>query len=323
MKHILLFFLFLLALPLRADNTERRHLVAQGDSCVRDYDYFNALKYYRQAQTLLDDNAIKQKIGYCYYNRGNYSGCASILLRVPEDSLNHESLRQLFYSFGAQDQVRRQVRWGDVLLRRFPMDGKIVSEQMNLYMTDLFDAAQLAIDYGERYCAVDSDNIHVNRALGEAYFTCRRYDEAISVYRRLLAAKDSAYNNLYYLAGCFEYLYYLDSAAVYFRKAIRRNARLAVAYYRLGVVENHLKHPEASIGYLKKAAFLYEPNKTIMYVIYKNMGEAELARSYYGRAYACWEKALGYTYDGELKAEQDGLRGKRKVHPDDDDIPKE
>ena len=52
-------------------------LTQQGDSCMQQYNTFEALKYYRQAYDLATNNvpvpfAIVAKLADCYYKRANY-----------------------------------------------------------------------------------------------------------------------------------------------------------------------------------------------------------------------------------------------------------
>ena len=138
-----LFSLVLLTvLPVRGEDSDSLAVCLQkGDSCMRQYNTFEALKYYQRAYELgktvvgtkaedsprlpiedLDkmpseeaDKIIDQliagavnrptvpyyistKLADCYYKRGNYFQCSELLKNTPEDSLSHESFRQLAYS---------------------------------------------------------------------------------------------------------------------------------------------------------------------------------------------------------------------------------
>ena len=172
---------------------------------------------------------------------------------------------------------------------------------MKVFLNQEDSNPNMAVLYGERYCKVDSDNVEVNRTLGEAYFLNRKYEQCIAIYNKVMAAGDTTYNALYYTAGAYEYLEKLDSAALYFAKAVERDPKMAVGNYRLGVVENQLGRYDAAIEHLRTAAKLYEPNKTIMFVIYKNMGDAKNSLKQFKEAYLYWGYALAYADDKELK----------------------
>ena len=224
-----------------------------------------------------------------------------MLKTIPEDSLTHDALREMYYAQGAMQQTTLQTYWGMTLIEKFPMDGHIVADLMKVFLNQEDSNPNMAVLYGERYCKVDSDNVEVNRTLGEAYFLNRKYEQCIAIYNKVMAAGDTTYNALYYTAGAYEYLEKFDSAALYFAKAVERDPKMAVGNYRLGVVENQLGRYDAAIEHLRTAATLYEPNKTIMFVIYKNMGDAKNSLKQFKEAYLYWGYALAYADDKELK----------------------
>lgn len=301
MRKTFLFLVVLCSFSLHAMAQNRRQLIEKGDSCIKAYNYFHAISYYKQAQTLGDDNAIRMKLASCHYLRTAYKQCADVLKTIPEDSLTHDALREMYYAQGAMQQTTLQTYWGMTLIEKFPMDGHIVADLMEVFLNQEDSNPNMAVLYGERYCKVDSDNVEVNRTLGEAYFLNRKYEQCIAIYNKVMAAGDTTYNALYYTAGAYEYLEKLDSAALYFAKAVERNPKMAVGNYRLGVVENQLGHYDAAIEHLRTAATLYEPNKTIMFVIYKNMGDAKNSLKQFKEAYLYWGYALAYADDKELK----------------------
>ena len=301
MRKTFLLLVVLCSFSLHAMAQNRRQLIEKGDSCMKAYNYFHAISYYKQAQTLGDDNAIRMKLASCHYLRTAYKQCADVLKTIPEDSLTHDALREMYYAQGAMQQTTLQTYWGMTLIEKFPMDGHIVADLMEVFLNQEDSNPNMAVLYGERYCKVDSDNVEVNRTLGEAYFLNRKYEQCIAIYNKVMAAGDTTYNALYYTAGAYEYLEKFDSAALYFAKAVERNPKMAVGNYRLGVVENQLGHYDAAIEHLRTAATLYEPNKTIMFEIYKNMGDAKNSLKQLKEAYLYWGYALAYADDKELK----------------------
>lgn len=301
MRKTFLLLVVLCSFSLHAMAQNRQQLIEKGDSCMKAYNYFHAISYYKQAQTLGDDNAIRMKLASCHYLRTAYKQCADVLKTIPEDSLTHDALREMYYAQGAMQQTTLQTYWGMTLIEKFPMDGHIVADLMEVFLNQEDSNPNMAVLYGERYCKVDSDNVEVNRTLGEAYFLNRKYEQCIAIYNKVMAAGDTTYNALYYTAGAYEYLEKFDSAALYFAKAVERNPKMAVGNYRLGVVENQLGHYDAAIEHLRTAATLYEPNKTIMFVIYKNMGDAKNSLKQFKEAYLYWGYALAYADDKELK----------------------
>jgi thioredoxin-like negative regulator of GroEL len=111
-------------------------LVAQGDSCMEQYDYYHAMQYYTQVAEA--DDMVKSKLATCYFLRADYRRCVALLEQLPDSVLSHDALRQLFYSYKAlDDKTTKQRRWGERLLARFPMDSEVVADMALAY--NLFD----------------------------------------------------------------------------------------------------------------------------------------------------------------------------------------
>ena len=94
--------------PLESDEEHVALLVARGDSCMAQYDYFHAMGYYEQAlaaegrngqftihnsQLTIDNSQLIMKLAECRYLRADYGGCIALLESLPEDSLTHDALR--------------------------------------------------------------------------------------------------------------------------------------------------------------------------------------------------------------------------------------
>ena len=47
--------------------------VQQGDSCMQQYNTFEALKYYQAAFEMADTIEVRTKLADCYYKLGNYN----------------------------------------------------------------------------------------------------------------------------------------------------------------------------------------------------------------------------------------------------------
>jgi tetratricopeptide (TPR) repeat protein len=203
-----------------ASNNNRNGLVAKGDSCVTENDYFHALDYFQKAQKIRDTKDLQMKIADCYYCRYQLKECITILEKIKEDSLSHDAFKELYYAYGAMENPSTQEIYGYALIRRFPMDSKILASLMHLIIdNDKYGTRQfLAVEFGEKYYKKDSDNVEVNRALAQAYFFSQKYDKSLNMYQRLLQEKDTTFSGLYYTGLCYEYLHNLDSAKVYLQK---------------------------------------------------------------------------------------------------------
>ena len=148
-KLTLFFAMLLLTIVSKAEEIDSLKICMEaGDSCMRQYNTFEALKYYQRAYELgkavagkqaedtlklpIEDldklpqeeadkiidrliaGAVKSatvpyyisaKLADCYYKRACYFQCSELLKITPEDSLSHDSFRQLAYSYKKQDDI--------------------------------------------------------------------------------------------------------------------------------------------------------------------------------------------------------------------------
>ena len=294
-------------------NNNRNGLVAKGDSCVTENDYFHALDYFLQAQKIGDTKDLQMKIADCYYCRYQLKECITILEKIKEDSLSHDAFKELYYAYGAMEKPSTQEIYGYALIRRFPMDSRILSSLMHLIIdNDKYGTRQvLAVEFGENYYKKDSDNVEVNRALAQAYFFSQKYDKSLNMYQRLLQKKDTTFSGLYYTGLCYEYLHNLDSAKVYLQKAVNMSPKSPVGMYRLGMVESMLHLNAEAISHLETAAQLYQPSPTLMRLIYKNFGQSEAELGNKDKAMDAWKKALTYEPDDDISSRIKQISGSK------------
>ena len=75
-------------------------LILQGDSCMNEHDSFHAITYYQQyINEHPHDLNVLRKLASCYRLRGDNKKCIACMDSIPNDSLNHEDLRMMFYSY--------------------------------------------------------------------------------------------------------------------------------------------------------------------------------------------------------------------------------
>ncbi len=334
-----LFSLVLLTvLPVRGEDLDSLAVCLQrGDSCMQQYNTFEALKYYQRAyelgKTVVGTKAedsprlpiedfdkmppeeadrmidqliagavnrptvpyyISTKLADCYYKRGNYFLCSELLKNTPEDSLSHESFRQLAYSYKKQDDIGSFVYWAERLVNRYPMDGEVVAALSQAYTGS--DQPQKGIVCGMTYCQKDSTNMMVNRALADAWFVNRDFSAAAKWYERLLQLGDSTFNTLYSAGLSYSMIKDLDRAYTYLRDALfLSQMQHANCAWRLGVVCVDTKRFEEGLGYLELATQLLLPDTTTMKAITLSEGEAYYLTEHYDKAVEAWKEHLAYN----------------------------
>ena len=166
--------------------------VQKGDSCMQQYNTFEALQYYQQAYDLAQSQDITRfsmdkdfslskpyvpkdkvprhvrlKLADCHYQRANYRQTTELLKNMPEDSLTHDAFRELALGYQKQGDTDSYIYWASQLLGRFPMDAEIVAGLILAFAKN--DQPQNGIICGLKYTLKDSTNILVNRALADAW----------------------------------------------------------------------------------------------------------------------------------------------------------
>ena len=265
-----------------------------GDSCMQQFNTFEALKYYQQAFLQKDTLEARTKLADCYYKRANYRQTSELLKNVLEDSLSHEAFRQLALSYKKQGDLNSYVYWASQLVKRYPMDGEIVAGLTLAYAQ--LEQPQNGLECGQKYFAVDSTNIEVNRALADAYFMDRQFDKASLMYERLLQQGDSTFNTLYSAGMCYTRIDSLNRAyrcllPAFYLSQMQHSG----CAYRLGIVCNDLKSYDEGLRYLNIATELMKPDTTTMKAITLSQGEAYYLTKHYDKAVEVWKCHLDYN----------------------------
>ena len=294
-----LFTMFILALlavlPARGEGLDSLQMLLQmGDSCMRQYNTFEALKYHQQAFEMKDTIDVRTKLADCYYKRGNYRQTAELLKNIPEDSLSHDAFRQLCFSYQKQGDTDSYIYWTGQLVNRYPMDGEMVAGLTLAYAKN--SQPQNGIICGLRYCQKDSTNILVNRALADAWFLNRDFGAAAKLYDRLLEQGDSIFNTLYSAGMSYSRLDSLERAYKYLQLAfLISGMQHPGCAYRLGVICVDTKRYPEGLGYLDLAKELMLPDTTIMKTITLSQGEGYYMTEHYPEAVAAWKEHLTYN----------------------------
>ena len=294
-------------------------LVQQGDSCMQQYNTFEALKHYQQAFdvaskqgivrfSMNDDfshsrpyvpedvvpRTVRLKLADCHYKRANYHLCAELLKNMSEDSLTHDAFRQLTYSYKHQGDNGSFMYWASQLLKRYPMDGEIVAGLTLAYARD--NQPQKGIVCAGEYTLKDSTNILVNRAAAEAWLLNGDYSMAAKLYNRLLQQGDSVFSTLYSAGMCYTKTDSLERAYQCLKPALALSGMQHYgAAYRLGVVCVDTKRYDEGLFYLDLATQLMQPDTTAMRAITLSKGEAYYLTEHYDKAVETWKQHLTYN----------------------------
>ena len=282
-------------LPVRGEGVDSLQVYVQaGDSCMQQFNTFEALQNYQRAYELSDCHDVRQKLADCHYKRANYRQVAELLKNIPEDSLSHDAFRQLAFSYQKQGDNDSFMYWAGQLLNRFPMDGEVVAGLTLAYAKA--NQPEKGVICGIKYTLKDSTNILVNRALADAWFMNRDFKAAGKLYDRLLEQGDSTFNTLYSAGMCCSQLDSLERAYKYLQLAfLISGMQHAGCAYRLGVVCVDTKRYPEGLNYLNLAKELLRPDTTIMKAITLSEGEGYYLTQHYPEAVEAWKEHLTYN----------------------------
>ena len=291
----------------------------KGDSCMQQYNTFEALKYYQQAYDLAQSQDIthfsmdedfslskpyvpedkvprhvRLKLADCHYQRANYRQTTELLKNMPEDSLTHDAFREVALGYQKQGDTDSYIYWASQLLGRFPMDAEIVAGLILAFAKN--DQPQNGIICGLKYTLKDSTNILVNRALADAWFMNRDFTAAAKLYDKLLQQGDSVFNTLYSAGMSYTQIDSLERAYKCLLPAFALSQmQHAGCAYRLGVVCVDTKRYEEGLRYLDLATQLMQPDTTIMKAITLSRGEGYYLTEHYAEAVTAWKEHLAYN----------------------------
>ena len=313
----------LMVLPAQGEGGDSLQIYVQaGDSCMQQYNTYEALKCYQRAYAIAEaqdsvrfsmegidvmdaefrqyvpedkiPRDVRLKLADCYYKRANYRQTAELLKNMPEDSLSHDAFRQLAYSYQKQGDNDSFIYWAGQLVNRFPMDGEVVAGLTLAYAKA--NQPEKGVICGMKYSLKDSTNILVNRALADAWFMNRDFKAAGKLYDRLLEQGDSTFNTLYSAGMCCSQLDSLERAYKYLKLAfLISGMQHTGCAYRLGVVCVDTKRYPEGLNYLNLAKELLRPDTTIMKAITLSQGEGYYLTQHYPEAVTAWKEHLAYN----------------------------
>ena len=269
-------------------------LLQAGDSCMKEFNTFEALQYFQQAYQMADNRDVRLKLADCHYKRANYHQTAELLKNVPEDSLSHEAFRQLALSYHKQGDLDSYIYWGTQLVKRYPMDGEIVASLTLAYAQK--NQPEIGLKYGLNYSLKDMNNIMVNRAIADAMFLKRDFTAASIWYQGLMEQGDSTFNTIYSAGMCYSQIQDLNRAYKYLQLAlIKSGMQHFGCAYRLGIVCNDLHSYDEGLSYLDLALEIQKPDTAIMKAITLSQGEAYYLTKQYDKAVEAWKHHLDYN----------------------------
>lgn len=269
-------------------------LLLVGDSLLASHEVYRALCVYQEAFESRDDASLRMRLASCHYRRAAYRQCTSLLEPLSPDSLDHDAMRQLFYSYKTMKDTPLQMHWGRELLKRWSMDAEVVADLALAY--NLNDDPERALSVTGAYEAMDSVNILVKRQTADALFFMKEYPLATQTYERLLALGDSTFSVHYSLGMCYEELEQMEEACTHYGVAVQlTDSAKAWPLFHLGAAMVKAHRAGEGIPVLLKALMLIQPETGVMYTLHNTLAEGYYADEQWLSAIYDWQNALKYN----------------------------
>lgn len=311
MKH----FLFILTLSLlclansaKAQQGNARLLSMKGDSCMNIHDTFHAMQFYMAgANADTTDISVRRKLAACYRKTGDNLSCIACLNSIPADSISHDDMRMYYYSYLSLDDNDKAAHWGEMITKRYPYDSDIVASLASLYnSTSKPELAELTTKAYITKC--DSTNMYVNKEYAYSLFQQLKYDEAIPLYKRLIAQGLDNYTSNFILGMCYDGNNDTDNAQKYLEKAVSLNDNSSYCLYRLAMAEEGLLMDSLAIDHFNRsletaipASRLLRTYTKLASLYFANKRYAEAAHAFQlVTAYDPSDKALNYYNVGQM-----------------------
>ena len=105
---------------------------------------------------------------------------------IPNDSLNHEDLRMMFYSYLNLGDKKKVELYGMTIYGKYPYDGEVFATLLQQWNNhgEPESVSAFALSYVEKR---DSTNLLINKELAYSLYLQLRYEQAIPRYKKLIA----------------------------------------------------------------------------------------------------------------------------------------
>lgn len=279
------------------DSLNPRAHIEAAECCKSLAKYEEALTYYRNALKLNPDNK---------YTRLQYISMLMNMKRYKESLQESNALAEkdssafvLHLRAESMEQICDNTNIIQVIeayqdiQRRYPEDYLSVAKLGNIYIAG--GKFEDAIEMTEKYRAIDSTNIHVNRVNAQAYCLNKNYTKAIQRYEQLLQEKDSSFQTCFY-AGISHYAiedFYPTHDLL--ERALKDDGTNINVLYYLGRACSKTSWKKEGVKYLEKAVNIAMPSDSIMARLYVGLADCyKMANMYKEQANAILEQYKEY-----------------------------
>lgn len=271
----------------RQDSLNPRAYIEAAECCRSLAKYNEALACYQDAIRLNPENKyvrlqhINMLMGMKRYRE---SLKESNLLAEKDSSayvlhLRAESMGQVYDN----TEITRVIDAYLDIQRRFPDDYLSAAKLGNIYVAG--HQYEDAIDITEKYRAIDSTNVLVNRVNAQAYCLNKDYPKAIERYEQLLQEKDSSFQTCFYAGISYYALENFYPAHDLLERALKDDRSNVNVLYYLGRACSKTSWKKEGVEYLETAINLSATSDSVMSRLYVGLADCyKMAQQYADQA---------------------------------------
>lgn len=279
------------------DSLNPRAYIEAAECCKSLAKYWEALTYYQNALKLNPDNkyARLQYISMLMsMKRYNESLQESNALAEKDSSafvlhLRAESMEHVYDN----TQIMQVIEAYQDIQRRYPEDYLSAAKLGNIYVAG--GQFEDAIETTEKYRAIDSTNILVNRVNAQAYCLDKNYTKAIQRYEQLLQEKDSSFQTCFYAGISYYAIEDFYPAHDLLERALKDDGTNINVLYYLGRACSKTSWKKEGVMHLENAVKIAMPSDSIMTRLYVGLADCyKMANMYKEQANAILEQYKEY-----------------------------
>ncbi len=294
---ILAFFLPITCVAKNEMSTDK--LMQKADSCIREFNYNEAILYYSQLYKITENFNIARKLVEAHKHLGHYKDCISIIRTIPKDSLKYEDLRSLYFSYHNMEKSDSLLFYADSILSLNPFDSEVlVSLATFCNATNRFSKALNAC---QRYLQKDSLNMPVLRQFGYASYLAGNFQEAYNSYLQLKKYGFENYESSFIMGISLANLGKDSEAYDYLLQASKiKNNNDFSSLYHLGKICISIGLCTDGIAFLEKAIKLQSPDSIMLSTLYKSVAEGYFLSHKYKDAALAFENSSRFESNNPI-----------------------
>lgn len=266
----------------------------QGESYYHRRQFLKALEKYRHALKQHYSDALVHAIASCYYERGYYRKSIELYRDFLENDSSEQKIDLL-----AKCYDKLELPDSALMYRRQIAERNIENQSNILLLVQdclSLEIPDTALYFLDRYTAVDSTDLTVNKLRAYIFYRTGNYHRAIDLYEQIKDAGDNQTSTNYYLGLSYAQADSLSKAYDCLELAVeqtrRRNAHILCQF---GIVSSKLGDLSVGNQALDEAIDLLQPDKTLMGYLYETKASNFTKMRQVDEAIACYKRSLEYN----------------------------